>query len=161
MTERQIARFELAHVTQHFGFGVVRVENRMGEELRFAVRELRNADWRFSDDVIREDRARCAPRKIEISSSTSLCRRRFIERNADGARAETREDCIPLVAACSKIIARSIPRSTRIVSKKSSCADFEAERAQAFCEADWSADERARRSRAGLAARDRPHTSTR
>ncbi len=46
MAERKIARLEPAQIAQHFRLGVVRVENRMGQEFRGAGGELRNAEGR-------------------------------------------------------------------------------------------------------------------
>ena len=43
MAERKIARFEPADVAQHLGLGVVRVEDRVGEKIGFAICDLRFA----------------------------------------------------------------------------------------------------------------------
>ena len=75
MAERKIARFEPAHVAQHLGLGVVRVEDRVGEKIGFAICDLRFAICRdrsrkhdavFAEDV--EEDLRCRP-VVVVSSS--------------------------------------------------------------------------------------------
>ena len=94
MAEREIARFEPAQVAQHLGLAVVGVEDRMGQEIGFAIfdRRLATGGGRAGEDgaILAED--------IEEHFDV-VGRGRFVERNADAVRSERAQIAVSLQAA--------------------------------------------------------------
>ena len=82
MAERQILRLEVPDVAEHFRFGMVPVENRVGEEGRFAILD-------FGFWILFRNRLRCKIRILPVVEDFPerpdvLARCGFVERDGDG-----------------------------------------------------------------------------
>ena len=127
VAERKIARFQPAQIAQHFGLGVMGVENRMSEEiglydLRFAICDPAT--------IAPEARRRDFRRRFAADLDLRSCR--FVERNADRVSAELAQVAFQLCAARLRIcVAASCPEIDADRVEEIFVSDLEAELAQA------------------------------
>src|SRR4029077_3597782 len=105
MAEGKISRFEPAHITQHFGLAIVRVEDRVGEKIGCAICDLRLAICRGRsrkyDSVFAED----------VEEDLDVVRRgRFVERNSDAVGPEDPQVAVSLQSPAKEFSAAAVPQ---------------------------------------------------